>query len=175
MHTMLWPDELRDGSFAAPPEDVKVSDAEVTMAQSFISALAGDFNPEDFTDSYREALETLVMSKADGVPLTEEPEAPQEAEVVDLVAALRARLGPSLELICPGVRPAAGGGLMERSGSLPVPISSGDDQARVATPAGAMAAGASRIVVGRPITRSGDVAAAARAVRDQAVAAAAAR
>ena len=90
MHTMLWPDELRDGSFAAPPEDVTVSDAEVTMAQSFIDALAGDFNPEDFTDSYREALEALVQSKAEGVPLAEEPEAPEEAEVVDLVAALRA-------------------------------------------------------------------------------------
>jgi DNA end-binding protein Ku len=90
MHTMLWPDELRDGSFAAPPADVKVSDAEVTMAQSFIDALAGDFTPEEYTDSYREALETLVQSKAEGIPLAEQPEAPQEAEVVDLVAALRA-------------------------------------------------------------------------------------
>jgi DNA end-binding protein Ku len=90
MHTMLWPDELRDGSFAAPPETITVSDAEVTMAQSFIEALAGDFRPEDFTDSYREALEELVEAKAGGVPLTEEAEAPQEAEVVDLVAALRA-------------------------------------------------------------------------------------
>jgi DNA end-binding protein Ku len=90
MHTMLWPDELRDGSFAAPPETITVSDAEVTMAQSFIEALAGEFKPEDFTDSYREALETLVESKAGGTPLVEEPEAPQEAEVVDLVAALRA-------------------------------------------------------------------------------------
>jgi DNA end-binding protein Ku len=90
MHTMLWPDELRDGSFAAPPETITVSDAEVTMAQSFIEALAGDFNPDEFTDSYREALEALVESKAGGVPLAEEAEAPQEAEVVDLVAALRA-------------------------------------------------------------------------------------
>jgi orotidine-5'-phosphate decarboxylase len=72
-------------------------------------------------------------------------------------AALRARLGPAVELICPGVRPA-------RSGAK-------DDQARVATPARAMAAGANRIVVGRPITRSDDPAAAARAVRDEAVAA----
>ena len=87
---MLWPDELRDSSFAAPPGDVTVSDAEISMAQSFIDALAGDFNPEDFTDSYREALEALVQSKAEGVPLAEEPEAPKEAEVVDLVAALRA-------------------------------------------------------------------------------------
>ena len=90
MHTMLWPDELRDGAFAAPPENVTVSDAEVTMAQSFIDALAGEFRPEDFTDSYREALEALVESKASGVELPEQAEAPQEAEVVDLVAALRA-------------------------------------------------------------------------------------
>jgi DNA end-binding protein Ku len=90
MHTMLWPDELRDGSFAAPPADVKVTDAEVTMAQSFIEALAGDFQPEDYTDAYRGALEALVMSKAEGIPLAAEPEAPKEAEVVDLVAALRA-------------------------------------------------------------------------------------
>jgi len=74
------------------------------------------------------------------------------------VAALRAQLGPSVELICPGVRPA-------RSSA------SSDDQARVATPAEAVAAGASRIVVGRPITRSDDVGAAARAVRDEALAA----
>jgi DNA end-binding protein Ku len=90
MHTMLWPDELRDGSFAAPPESVTVSDAEVTMARSFIDALAGDFQPDEFTDSYREALEAVVQSKAAGVPLAEEAEAPKEAEVVDLVAALRA-------------------------------------------------------------------------------------
>jgi orotidine-5'-phosphate decarboxylase len=88
------------------------------------------------------------------------------------VAALRARLGPSVELICPGVRPAERSGeLEERSGRPPASDGArGDDQARVATPAEAMAAGASRIVVGRPITRSDDVGAAARAVLDQALA-----
>jgi orotidine-5'-phosphate decarboxylase len=108
------------------------------------------------------------------------------------VATLRARLGPSVELVCPGVRPAGAGGsggLMERSGRPPVDRGSGrlmersgrppastllDDQARVATPAATMAAGATRIVVGRPITRADDVGAAARAVRDQAVATASA-
>ena len=72
------------------------------------------------------------------------------------VAALRAQLGPEVELICPGVRPVTG-------------IGANDDQARVATPAATMAAGATRIVVGRPITRSDDVGAAARAVRDEAL------
>lgn len=91
MHTMLWPDELRDGEFAAPSADVKVSDAEVGMAEMFIDSLSGDFQPEEYTDSYREALEELVQSKLSGVPVPEgeTTEAPQ-ADVVDLVAALRA-------------------------------------------------------------------------------------
>jgi orotidine-5'-phosphate decarboxylase len=76
-------------------------------------------------------------------------------------ATLRARLGGEVELVCPGVRPAATG-----NGGL-----GRDDQARVATPAQAMLAGATRIVVGRPITGSADLRAAAAAVRDQAVAA----
>jgi orotidine-5'-phosphate decarboxylase len=76
------------------------------------------------------------------------------------VAAVRTLLGEAAELICPGVRPAAG---------------EAHDQARVATPAAAMEAGASWIVVGRPVTGAADVAAAASAIRDQALAAGRAR
>jgi orotidine-5'-phosphate decarboxylase len=75
-------------------------------------------------------------------------------------AAVRALLGEDAELICPGVRPA--------TGDL-------HDQARVATPAAAMAAGASWIVVGRPVTGAADLAAAAGEIRDQALAAARSR
>ena len=52
--------------------------------------LSGDFQPEEYTDSYREALEAVVRAKAEGVPLEAEPEVQEQAEVVDLVAALRA-------------------------------------------------------------------------------------
>ncbi|RCK70926.1 Ku protein [Desertihabitans brevis] len=91
MHTILWPDELRSGEFAAPSEEISVSDAEITMAGSFIDALSGPFEPEQYTDAYREALETLVESKLSGQAMpTEEADAGGEAEVVDLVAALRA-------------------------------------------------------------------------------------
>jgi orotidine-5'-phosphate decarboxylase len=71
-------------------------------------------------------------------------------------AAVRQAVGPDVRLICPGVRPlgAATG-----------------DQARTATPAAALAAGADLLVVGRPITAAADVVAAARAVRDEALAA----
>ena len=91
MHTMIWPDELRDSAFAAPTEEVKVSEAEVAMARMFIDQLSGDFDPDQFTDDYREALERVIEAKLDGVELPANTEGGQpEAQVVDLVAALRA-------------------------------------------------------------------------------------
>jgi len=92
LHTMLWPDELRDGAFAAPPAEVKANAGEVSMAKMFIYQLSGEFDPSEFTDSYREALEQVVAAKLAGVPLPAEAPsgAKPDAEVVDLVAALRA-------------------------------------------------------------------------------------
>lgn len=91
LHTMLWPDELRDGAFAAPAADVKATDAEVGMARMFIDQLSGEFDPTQFSDSYREALEQVVAAKLEGVAVPAPAEgAPEQAEVVDLVAALKA-------------------------------------------------------------------------------------
>jgi orotidine-5'-phosphate decarboxylase len=66
--------------------------------------------------------------------------------------ALRAHLGPEFTIVTPGVRPAGTGR---------------DDQARVVTPAEAVAAGSTYIVVGRPITDAPDPAAEARAILSQ--------
>lgn len=69
---------------------------------------------------------------------------PQEAAAIRALPQARDRL-----IVTPGVRPA-GAAL--------------GDQKRVATPGGAIAAGADHIVVGRPVWQAGDPAAAARAV-----------
>ena len=66
--------------------------------------------------------------------------------------AIRRELGSGFAIVTPGVRPEG-----EPSG----------DQARVVTPAEAMAAGATHIVVGRPIIAAPDPAAAARAIQQQ--------
>ncbi len=79
-----------------------------------------------------------VEAGADGLVCS-----PQEA------AMLRQALGPGPALVVPGVRPAG---------------SAAGDQARTATPAEAVAAGADWIVVGRPITGAPDPAAAAAAI-----------
>jgi len=69
-------------------------------------------------------------------------------------AALREGFGQEFTVVTPGVRPAGSGH---------------DDQARVVTPAEAIAAGATHIVVGRPITEAKDPAAEARAILGQLV------
>jgi DNA end-binding protein Ku len=91
MSTMLWPDEIRKPDFGFLDEDVKVRSQEVAMAQSLIDALAGDFEPEAFTDEYRAALQALIDAKVEGRELVSVPEtAAEESSVVDLMAALRA-------------------------------------------------------------------------------------
>jgi DNA end-binding protein Ku len=92
LQVMLWPDEIRDAAFAAPPEDVEIRSQEKAMASSYIDTLRGEFDPEQYHDEYRQALEQVVEAKAAGVPLPadSEEEETEGAEVVDLVAALRA-------------------------------------------------------------------------------------
>ena len=91
MHTMYWPDELRDGRFAAPAEEVTISDAEIEMANLLISQLEGHFDPDAYSDSYREALEKVVEAKLSGAPMPEQSDTSQpEGDVVDLMATLKA-------------------------------------------------------------------------------------
>lgn len=72
------------------------------------------------------------------------------------VAALRNELGPEALLVIPGIRPTG---------------SPTGDQKRIATPATAISQGASMLVVGRPITRAANPAAAAKAILEEIAAA----
>jgi orotidine-5'-phosphate decarboxylase len=69
------------------------------------------------------------------------------------VSLLRASLPAHMQLVTPGIRPAS------EQGS--------DDQKRVMTPADAARAGSTHIVVGRPILKAADPAAAARGILDE--------
>ncbi len=68
------------------------------------------------------------------------------------VASLRSELNANTLLVVPGIRPAG---------------SAIGDQRRVATPAAAIAQGASMLVVGRPITQAPDPVSAAQAILDE--------
>jgi DNA end-binding protein Ku len=93
LETMLWPDEVRKPDFAflkQPAPAVRAQ--ELAMAGSLIDSLStGVFHPEDYSDSYREALEAVIEAKVAGREVTSPPvstEAPTSA--TDLMSALKA-------------------------------------------------------------------------------------
>ena len=90
LHTMLWPDEVRSAQTVAPDEKVTVRRQELDMVDSLMDALGG-YDPDEFTDEYREAVEALVASK-EGIapPLPAEAEGEEKGQVIDLMSALEA-------------------------------------------------------------------------------------
>jgi DNA end-binding protein Ku len=105
LQQMLWPDEIRVPQFETTGESAKAElrPQEVKMAASLVESLAADFEPEKYTDHYREAVEQLIEAKLAGGDVTDVPAAQADAgtggaEVVDLLTALqnsveRARAG----------------------------------------------------------------------------------
>jgi DNA end-binding protein Ku len=91
LNTMLWPDEVRTAKFDFLDDDIEARPAELAMAGSLIESMAAEFDPNAYTDNYREALQEVIDAKVAGreVVAPEEPEAAPTA-AVDLMAALRA-------------------------------------------------------------------------------------
>ncbi|MBS2537941.1 Ku protein [Catenulispora sp. NF23] len=91
LETMLWADEIRKPDFDFLDSKVEPKTAELKMAELLIDSLSADFNPEDYHDNYREALEEIIEAKVAGREVVTPP-APAEggAQVIDLMAALKA-------------------------------------------------------------------------------------
>ena len=86
LETMYYADEVRK------PDEVKIKGelraAEVEMAKTLVENLSEPFDPDKYDDTYRKELLDLLRAKAKGKKLPE-PAEEEEAEVVDLMAALR--------------------------------------------------------------------------------------
>ena len=91
LETMIWPDEVREAAFAFLDENVDLRPQERAMAESLVASMAGDFDPDAYSDDYREALQQVIDAKIEGSEVIETPQAePAAGNVVDLMAALRA-------------------------------------------------------------------------------------
>src|SRR3954469_17991163 len=91
LETMLWPDEVRAPDFGFLDEVVDVRPQELQMAGSLIDTLSGEFDPEEYHDHYREALQEVIDAKVAGREVvTPAAEKQDTGAVVDLMAALRA-------------------------------------------------------------------------------------
>jgi DNA end-binding protein Ku len=92
LQMLLWPDEVRQPDFGFLDDDVAVRPQELQMASSLVESMAADFDPNEFHDDYREALQSLIDAKEGRAETVETPVAKTErtGQVVDLMSALRA-------------------------------------------------------------------------------------
>lgn len=98
LQTLLWGDEVREVSFPALDESVRISAKELELSSALVESFASDFDPSEFVDEYQAELRTLIDAKLEeGDSLdtsatfgeTEDDDA-ESGEVIDLMAALRA-------------------------------------------------------------------------------------
>jgi DNA end-binding protein Ku len=113
LETMIWPDEVRAAEFGFLDDDISVRQQELQMAESLIESMSGDFDPEQFHDNYREAVEAVVAAKVEGREVVTPAEAEDSGgEVLDLMAALRksvadAQKAPSAKAEAPAKKTTA--------------------------------------------------------------------
>jgi DNA end-binding protein Ku len=95
MATMLFADEIVDPDRIddiPTADEVETSPRELDIAKQLVESLAGDFEPEKYKDTYREAVLDMIEKKAAGEEIAVQPEAEEAEPVPDLMSALKASL-----------------------------------------------------------------------------------
>jgi DNA end-binding protein Ku len=91
LHTMYYAEEVREvESFGAP--DVEIKEAEIKVAHQLIEALADEWDPEKYHDTFQENLKKLIETKLEGGTIQAVEQPKKLAPVVDLMAALKESL-----------------------------------------------------------------------------------
>jgi DNA end-binding protein Ku len=91
MSTLLYADEVRSADDIPEfPVQAKVHPNEKKMALQLVEGMAAGFDPAQYQDEYREALQKVINAKIEGEPVAV-PERKEE-KVVDLMEALRRSL-----------------------------------------------------------------------------------
>ena len=90
---MRFADELADLADFRFPKAGDIRPAELKMAKQLVESLSAKWEPAKYTDEYRDNLMRVIQGKLKGkTPRLKERETPHQAEVVDLMARLRASL-----------------------------------------------------------------------------------
>ncbi len=129
LETLLWPDEVRVPDFGFLDEDIDVRPQELRMASSLIESMTVDFDPEEYHDSYREAVQELVAAKTEGREVFQpEPAATDTGGGSSLADALRASLAAAK-----GGGPAAVADAEEDAEEAPAPRRSSSKATKAST------------------------------------------
>jgi DNA end-binding protein Ku len=92
MQQLRYADEVRPLS-EVPIGDAEVKEPELKLAMQFVSQLATDsFQPEKYEDEYRKRLQEIINRKSQGQAVTISAAAAPQAQIIDLMEALKASL-----------------------------------------------------------------------------------
>jgi len=99
LELMHFPHEILDTSHFNAPTASSVSKAELKMANQLIDSMSSKWNPEDYKDEYREALEAMIERKleGDGKPLPATPRKRPTTNVIDLASVLQRSIRESTQ------------------------------------------------------------------------------
>ena len=91
LHTMFYPEEVREVPEFRRDETVSVKPQEVALAEKLVEGLAADFDPSKYHDEYQQKLMQMIEAKKEGQAIPgEKPK--QRAPVIDLMQALQKSL-----------------------------------------------------------------------------------
>ncbi len=95
MQQLRYADEVR--SFDEVERiDATPTDAELALAVQLIEQIASDdFQPDAYEDSVKKRIEEVIAQKVDGAEVTYAPAEQPQAQVIDLMEALKASLEPA--------------------------------------------------------------------------------
>jgi DNA end-binding protein Ku len=91
LEQLYFADEVRPPGEIRPKRAARVEKRELEMAQQLVANFAGDWKPEQYKDTYRDALCEVIEAKRKGKEIHIAAQ-PEEEEPTDLMAALRASL-----------------------------------------------------------------------------------
>jgi DNA end-binding protein Ku len=97
IHTLLWPDEIRDPDFPSLDKEVDIKPAELKMAGQVVESMTDDFHPDQFRDTYQEQLQELVKAKLEGGEAFTVEEQPTDLDETEDVSDLLAKLEASVK------------------------------------------------------------------------------
>ncbi len=97
VHTLLWPDEIRDPDFPSLDADVEIKPAELKMAGQVVESMADDFDSDRYHDTYQEQLQELIAAKLEGDEAFTPEERPADLDATEDVSDLLAKLEASVK------------------------------------------------------------------------------
>jgi len=94
MYQLHYADEVV-GIDEVPLGDAEPKEAEVGLAVQLVDQIANDrFEPEKYRDEVKARVEAAIQRKIEGQSITEVAPEPEKAQIIDLMQALQASLGP---------------------------------------------------------------------------------